>query len=166
MQAFLELAYPLLQLGCGLLGLLLPQAPGGGGALFAAAQRLEDLFDFAGIRGGQHFKAGDRLASARAGALTVAVAAFDKGLHIAIGEVGLQIGVGIKVAVARQHLALEPVAAIHAQAGQGIAALLFGPGLEGCIAAALKADRCFIGLAQQQMQAGHFRIDAHITHGL
>ena len=166
MQALLELADPQLQLSCGLLGLLLPQAPDGGGVLFAAAQRFEDLFDLAGIRGGQHFKAGDRLAGADAGALTLAVAAFDEGLHIAIGEVGLQIGVGIEIAVARQHLALEPVAAIHAQTRQGIAALLFGPGLEGRIAAALKADRRFIGLAEQQMQAGHLGINAHIAHRL
>ena len=147
MQALLELADPQLQLGSGLLGLLLPQAPGGGGVLFAAAQRFEDLLDLAGIWGGQHFKAGDRLAGADAGALTLAVAAFDEGLHIAIGEVGLQIRIGVEIAIAGQHLALEPVAAIHTQACQGIIALLFGPGFEGRIAAPFKADRRFIGLA-------------------
>ena len=91
LQALLKLADPQLQLGSGLLGLLLPQAPDGGGLLFAAAQRFEDLLDLAGIWGGQHFKAGDRLAGADAGALTLPVAAFDEGLHIAIGEVS-QIG--------------------------------------------------------------------------
>ena len=87
------------------------------------------------------------------------------GLHIAIGEVGLQIRIGLQIAVARQYVPAEPVAAVSTQLGQGIGALQFGPALElrwGCL---LEDGLGPFNFPQQQQLAGDQRLEPLLAAG-
>ncbi len=95
-----------------------------------------------------------------------ALKAHQPGLHIAIGKVGLQIGIGLQVSVAAEHLLGQPVAAVGTQLGQGIATLLRRPILEPPIGPLRKEALAALHLAQQQVVAGQGGLDGPLTAGL
>ena len=113
----------------------------------------------AGVRRSWHLEAGfgGELAAADA------VLLVDVGLDIAVGEPGIEVRVDIDVAEALQHLAGQPVAAVGAEAGQGVIPLLQRPLLQGGVGALIKEALRFIDLTEQQLLTGEEDLDAGLA---
>ena len=90
----------------------------------------------------------------------------DIGLYVAVGEVGLQIRISLQIAVAGQHITRQPVAAVGAKLGKGIAALLLRPALQFGGGSLIEGAAGFVHLPKQQMQAGQQRLQSVLTAGL
>lgn len=98
-----------------------------------------------------------------AGSLAAAAAPvflLDPGHHVPVGEVSLEIRIGIQIAVARQHVPAQPVPAPGAEPSQGVITLTGRPGGEFSIGAAFEAVQGPIHIAQQQIEIGQQRLDA------
>ena len=88
------------------------------------------------------------------------------GDHVAVGEVGVEIGIGLQIPIAGKHIIGEPVPAVGTQLRQRLAALVLdpvaqlraGPGVEG-----RQGD---VHLPEQQVQVGEQRFDAAAATGL
>ena len=77
------------------------------------------------------------------------------GAHIAIVEVGLQIGFGLKVPVARQHVPSQPLPAPGTELAQGVLnALAFGPGFQVRRGSRLEAGAGCRHISQKEVQIG------------
>ena len=73
----------------------------------------------------------------------------DIGLHVAVGEVSLQIRIGLQIAVAGQDIPRQPVAAVSAELGQGICALLLSPALQFRRCSLLEGTACSLHMTEQ-----------------
>ena len=72
-------------------------------------------------------------------AAPAAILLLDPGHHVAVTEVGLEIWIGLQVAIARQHIPTQPVPAPGAQPTEGVGTLAGCPGGELVRGAVLEA---------------------------
>ena len=98
-------------------------------------------------------------------AATAAVLLFHVGLHVPVGEPGIEIGIHLHIPIARQHLPSQPVAAIGAEVLEGFTALLAGPLAQLRTGALVEMGFGLLHLAQQQLLAGQERFDPQLAGG-
>ena len=90
---------------------------------------------------------------------------FHVGLHVPVGEPGIEVGVHLHIPIARQHLAGQPVAAIGAEALERFTALLTGPLAQLRTGALVEMGFGLLHLAKQELLAGQERFDPQLACG-